>query len=97
MKHSAVDAARWVEQGRAPSVPSTSRVTPMWRALREATDKGFVVRDGFGWSLTAKGREALAGETAEGRVPLDTHCHDGLRCIKEHGSCICICPGCKRR
>ena len=38
---------------------------------------------------------AIDAETS--RVPLDTHCHDGLRCIKEHGSCICICPGCKRR
>ncbi len=27
----------------------------------------------------------------------DTHCRNGLQCVVDYGSCICICDGCRPR
>ena len=38
--------------------------------------------------LTKTGRDIAA---------CGTHCLNGLQCLKDFGSCICLCDGCKRR
>ena len=85
-KYSTADACRWVKAGQAPSIPSTSRVTPMWRALNAAKAEGLIARDGFYWTLTDSGRSLIA---------LGAHCLNGLQCLKDYGSCVCLCGGCK--
>ena len=59
-KYTALDACRWVQAGTAPKIASSSRTTPMWRALGKAAEAGLIERDGFDWKLTDAGRAALA-------------------------------------
>jgi hypothetical protein len=61
-RFTALDACRWVLAGTAPRVPSSSRVTPTWRALYEAEKQGLIEREGFYWKLTEAGRMLLESE-----------------------------------
>jgi hypothetical protein len=41
--------------------------------------------------------ELDTGDVCEPRsqTPKGTHCLNGLQCLEQHGSCICLCDGCR--
>lgn len=71
---------------------ASKRERPSQMTVRELVENGWAVTLSSPYPFSP----GHAHLTQSGRAiaACGTHCLNGLQCLKDHGSCVCLCGGC---
>jgi hypothetical protein len=65
---------------------------PTEQTVRDLVELGHVVMISAPYPYAPS--HAHLTETGRAIAACGTHCLNGLQCVKDYGSCICLCAGC---